>query len=833
MPLPIKRIRRVTADDALGALIATSAVTKEIADIMQFPPAQAAAGILLLVFQTIQKIQSNKEECYRLARRCLSMLIDIRDHMSDQWETAPPSLLKAIAKFEETLESIYTFMKQEAEQKWGSRLIRKNTIEIAMKQHHTALDDAVRSFQIAALINIQLSLGDGTSRSKSSTSTVAISSSVVSSGDEQLRESTHALNTTEEATPEIVSDLDHMCSSPVPGSETFTIGEQQGSSSTMPEFELIRRTISEDESATFPVSSDVEEELTLTEHHGFNRYHQSQFLMKGKSRIKSGWWAGGVEGDIEGRRAIMLRYESPAMKVDLSVGTQSSAPHTICQQRWIRDVKILQNLYHPNLPQMIGYSNEETPTPFILLANVQTRLPQAMLLDAIKNANLARCAQMLLRFVSSAYVIDYKGIFDVPRIQYQDTLDAALYLQRQMNLSDSKLQDYVEHADFRIDAEQTVVMGLPPPEVDNIQSWRNYGLAHSIRGIYLKLLPNGGYAKEPVDSRDDVVSEERQRKLSHLVLLARTLLPGSDNLTVVKERIQRVLCAEDEEDEEADVSTTLTLRQIRKAAFAVDAPHQAWHRNTVPPSKYSIGDLGYLPKGSDDWEDFVVCCNVFQDNSFNCATSNHVTGRQGQWVNRIYQQQDMSPFELPGDINGWSVVVTPELECDIYVIHEKMVVQVNAAWDYLLDNGCTLAKQYGVAPEELILVTRVGTEQRFRVRDLRKIQYWPSSVGAQPHSHMPHHTFPFQHHGYGQMPAGGPQRVPVYGQDISPKIFYLFTSGDKDFPSHFTERPLPAPTQKDEKPPELNASITKCFAYLNAKYGFLDYVQLHSEDFDD
>ena len=55
---------------------------------------------------------------------------------------------------------------------------------------------------------------------------------------------------------------------------------------------------------------------------------------------------------------------------------------------------------------MIGYSNEETPTPFILLANgaislsmsvlspdsraVQTRLPQAMLLDAIKNANLAR-----------------------------------------------------------------------------------------------------------------------------------------------------------------------------------------------------------------------------------------------------------------------------------------------------------------------------------------------------------------------------------------------------------------------------------------------------------
>ena len=74
-----------------------------------------------------------------------------------------------------------------------------------------------------------------------------------------------------------------------------------------------------------------------------------------------------------------------------------------------------------------------------------------------------------------------------------------------MNLSESKLQDYIEvftspvptstsnsspqHASFRIDAQQTVIMGLPPPEVDNIVSWRNFGLAHSIRDLYLKVHP--------------------------------------------------------------------------------------------------------------------------------------------------------------------------------------------------------------------------------------------------------------------------------------------------------------------------------------------------------
>lgn len=97
----------------------------------------------------------------------------------------------------------------------------------------------------------------------------------------------------------------------------------------------------EQESATqdFP----EEEEPSITEHHGvslrldcslgrntkeyatyadfqFNRYHQSQFRMKGKSRtIKDGWWAGSLEGEVNGQKSLMLRYEGDrksAMKVN-------------------------------------------------------------------------------------------------------------------------------------------------------------------------------------------------------------------------------------------------------------------------------------------------------------------------------------------------------------------------------------------------------------------------------------------------------------------------------------------------------------------------------------
>ena len=82
-------------------------------------------------------------------------------------------------------------------------------------------------------------------------------------------------------------------------------------------------------------------------------------------------------------------------------------------------------------------------------------------------------------------------------------------MQKQLNLTESKVQDYVEvshqnfcrldpvqnglffdqHASFRIDAQDTIIMGLPPPEVDNIISWRNYGLAHSIRETFLQVSP--------------------------------------------------------------------------------------------------------------------------------------------------------------------------------------------------------------------------------------------------------------------------------------------------------------------------------------------------------
>jgi hypothetical protein len=67
---------------------------------VQFTPVRAAAGILLVILQTIQELDANKDACFRLARHAARVLIDLRRRMEGRWDTAPPALIENIRDFE-------------------------------------------------------------------------------------------------------------------------------------------------------------------------------------------------------------------------------------------------------------------------------------------------------------------------------------------------------------------------------------------------------------------------------------------------------------------------------------------------------------------------------------------------------------------------------------------------------------------------------------------------------------------------------------------------------------------------------------------------------------
>ena len=45
-------------------------------------------------------MQNNKRECFRLAKRCVTLLADVKAAMDGHWDDAPEALLANLAKFE-------------------------------------------------------------------------------------------------------------------------------------------------------------------------------------------------------------------------------------------------------------------------------------------------------------------------------------------------------------------------------------------------------------------------------------------------------------------------------------------------------------------------------------------------------------------------------------------------------------------------------------------------------------------------------------------------------------------------------------------------------------
>ena len=99
--MPLRVIRNpIKAREVLFAATAFASVTVDVSDMVQFTPVRAAAGILLVILQTIQEMDANKDACFRLARRAAKILLDLKKRMEGRWENAPRPLIENIEEFE-------------------------------------------------------------------------------------------------------------------------------------------------------------------------------------------------------------------------------------------------------------------------------------------------------------------------------------------------------------------------------------------------------------------------------------------------------------------------------------------------------------------------------------------------------------------------------------------------------------------------------------------------------------------------------------------------------------------------------------------------------------
>jgi hypothetical protein len=141
-------------------------------------------------------------------------------------------------------------------------------------------------------------------------------------------------------------------------------------------------------------------------------------------------------------------------------------------------------------------------------------------------------------------------------------------------------------------------------------------------------------------------------------------------------------------------------------------------------------------------------------------------------------------------------------------------------------------------------VTRTGTNQDFYIS-----QFGPLP-GFIPHIGAPKPVFPARQ-GFGQPPSFGHQvsHNLSFSQPPLPKIFYLFTSLDAQHEPYWSQTPvcLPATASRPLLERGYTYRIGWCVSSLSRsaalglvtmgnscarrKHGFLNYVQLHREDF--
>ncbi|KAG2352208.1 hypothetical protein BDR07DRAFT_1616021 [Suillus spraguei] len=767
MPLRFIRTKKLGIDiDPLQAAISTTAFARDLMATMQFPPATAAVSVLLLILQTIQEIQVNRSSCDRLARRAAQILIDIEEQMRGRYHEAPEALLRNLDKFESTLTSIHQFMRKLADSKWSDRFLRKSSIDDALVEYMRMLDEAAQAFQLATLINIHLAVSSlrGNAASNATTARVVDTSSPPAYLEVLNEPDSDAV---EIRSPGVVDAAGRIVAESDP---PVAAGEE---SLLPPEKRLTDHYLPEELSS-----------LSLEDDHGFRRYHQSEVILRGRSRLQDGWWAGATEVQVQGQRALIKKYDGKDHGYS----------------KWLRDVKVLQNLYHPNLPQMLGFSDEQAPTPFILLANVQTQSPQALVREVLRSSSLGTSMELLLRF-------------------YRDLVDTAMYVQRQLNLDENKVQDFIEASSLRVDSLKTLVVGLPPLRDGKWHTARSYGLAQTLLDVCLRMLPNNGRVTYSYTKGEEFATKEMQKNINHLVTLARALLPSGRQSPVFPTQLEALI-------EETKYETSLTLRQIRDLTWSAEGAHDhTWYERTVPADKFSVGDIGYIPVGGD-FESFVLLGNIIKDGKAVLDLSQRSHGEHWCWEHFPRRREALQAYGLPEAVAGWPVAVPPYTQIDVVVVHEAFLSCVKDAWQYLLKNSKGHAADGGIRPEDLILVTHVGTYQDFFVKDFRPKPFMPQTHAPNPR--FAANQFHHQHlHGFHQPSGFGLQNHVPFNQPALPAIVYLLTSLDANHDPHWSPSPVCLPKGVPRQP--LARHFTTKIGW---KTGFLNYVQLHAEDFD-
>ncbi|KAH9061867.1 hypothetical protein EDB87DRAFT_1716172 [Lactarius vividus] len=158
---------RSRAIEAIGGVLGTAARIGHEAlfvgvDLLHFAPVpglELAGGILLNIWDAVERVEMNRLASLRLTERCADILISVREEIADAGYTVAEELHAPIAKLVEAFGGVHHFLKKLGHRPFLKRYLRRDEIQTSITNCDTALDDALGmlglSIQIRTLKLIQ------------------------------------------------------------------------------------------------------------------------------------------------------------------------------------------------------------------------------------------------------------------------------------------------------------------------------------------------------------------------------------------------------------------------------------------------------------------------------------------------------------------------------------------------------------------------------------------------------------------------------------------------------------------------------------------------------
>ncbi|KAJ7647115.1 hypothetical protein FB45DRAFT_1099808 [Roridomyces roridus] len=119
-------------------------LTSEILDVVPVPGLQAAAKVLLDIWDSVQAIDLNRLACLRLTERCADILLSVREEIGEAGED------KLVSSFT----GVYNFMTKQAHRPFLKRYLKREQIIRDIANCDKALGEALSMFSISIQIRI-------------------------------------------------------------------------------------------------------------------------------------------------------------------------------------------------------------------------------------------------------------------------------------------------------------------------------------------------------------------------------------------------------------------------------------------------------------------------------------------------------------------------------------------------------------------------------------------------------------------------------------------------------------------------------------------------------